>query len=850
MIKSPSVLAVVGRLLPATFALLVVVALILESVGPKDDPYRCRALMKSGSWINEPDHHGDRKPFTNWQPDGCMLRNYKKDDIHTCFGDRSLVFSGDSTTRQVFWAVASLLDPEKADQGRAHAGSHQDYDIDFDGIHMKQIWNPYLETGDLNPNLTHELQLFSDEKHHPVSIDEQKGPGLIMLGAGSWFVLRMMTHESLTSFQTAFDNVTDLLHLQDLPTFGTSPMDPTDGVGNEIFVAPVAHPFYNDLPSYRTGPNGIHKVEVDAINEYLVDMEAKHNIRLLESFPELSHGQPDAIEDRTETGFHVVDAVAEAKAQILLNLRCNAKLDQLQGYPYNKTCCTDYGSPTFIQTIIVAVAVLYVLTCVILDLMDVVSGAESTRSPVLTLKVGIFAAALLFCYLADRTQLFAKGNKELVNKEFAILIVLFSILALATIRKTKSRPSRTPAAPVTAAPVKEDAGILSRDQTEEWKGWMQAVILIYHWTGASAHLGIYMFVRLLVASYLFQTGYGHTIYFLAKKDYSFRRVAAVMLRLNILSCILPYVMNTDYMFYYFAPLVSYWFFVVYFTMLVGSKYNDNTTAVLTKIVIALILNYGIREWTPVTSWVFAIMENVFRIKWSLHEWEFRVGLDGFVVFVGMIAGLVHQRFQRDSSWLTSYKTALVPAFIALVGYAAADYHFDIKQDYNTFHPYMSFIPILAFIAVRNAFSPLRNYYSAASAWLGRCSLETFILQYHIYLAGDTRGLILLDMFRGGDGSLLGDRWRDLVIVAPIFIWLSHSVAEASGVIVKLMTEKPREADYDKEEEEWKLNEQWDRGLFQHFRPNRIVRAVKSVGSDLRIGVIVMAGAMWLVNLFY
>ncbi|KAF7552217.1 hypothetical protein G7Z17_g4464 [Cylindrodendrum hubeiense] len=848
MLNSQPAWALLGRVLPVSFAIILLLAVLLESLATNDDPYRCRALLNNGSWIHEPDEHGDRRPFDNWQPDGCMLRTYTKEDIHTCFGDRYMVFSGDSTTRQVFWAMARLLDRDKANHGRDTAPIHDSYDMEFDGIRIKQVWNPFLETGTLNPNLTHELNLFSQEKHHPVPIEEQKGAGLIMLGAGSWYVLTLEAPESLTEFQVAFDNVTDLLHLQDMPTFGTSPMDPIDGVGNEIFVAPIAVPFYDDLPGYRTGPHGIHKGEVEAQDVYLREAEAERNFRLLGSFPELSRDQPEAMVDRTITGFHVIDSVAEIKAQILLNLRCNAKLDKLEGYPYNKTCCTDYGSPTLVQTIIVGVTVLYVMLCVVLDSINIVQGSEPTRNPILTLKVGIFAAALLFCYFADRTHLFAKGNKELANKEFITLVALGFILLLVTIRKTQPRQSRTPAAPVTAT-VKEDAGILSRDQTEEWKGWMQAVILIYHWTGASVHLGIYMFVRLLVASYLFQTGYGHTIYFLAKKDFSFRRVAAVMLRLNILSCVLPYVMNTDYMFYYFAPLVSYWFVIVYLTMAIGSQYNDNSKAVLSKIAIALVLNYVIMEWSPVTSWIFSILQTVFRIQWNLHEWEFRVGLDGIVVFVGMLAGLVQQRIQRDTSWLTSYKTAIVPALIAIGGYATAEYHFEAKQDYNRFHPFMSFLPILGFIILRNAFTPLRNYYSTAMAWLGRCSLETFILQYHIYLAADTKGVILLDIFRGGDGSLFGDRWRDLAIVVPIFIWLSHCVAEASVIIVKMMTDKPRETAYDEEDEELKIIEpSWGGySLLQGHKLDRISRFCKSVGSDLRMQVAVMVGAMWLLN---
>ena len=39
--------------------------------------------------------------------------------------------------------------------------------------------------------------------------------------------------------------------------------------------------------------------------------------------------------------------------------------------------------------------------------------------------------------------------------------------------------------------------LIDRDQIDEWKGWMQMVILVYHMTGASVSVPIYLHVRLV-----------------------------------------------------------------------------------------------------------------------------------------------------------------------------------------------------------------------------------------------------------------------------------------------------------------------------------------------------------------
>jgi hypothetical protein len=46
---------------------------------------------------------------------------------------------------------------------------------------------------------------------------------------------------------------------------------------------------------------------------------------------------------------------------------------------------------------------------------------------------------------------------------------------------------------------------LNREQTEEWKGWMQVLFLLYHYFKASE---LYNAIRLFIAAYVWMTGFG------------------------------------------------------------------------------------------------------------------------------------------------------------------------------------------------------------------------------------------------------------------------------------------------------------------------------------------------------
>lgn len=54
-------------------------------------------------------------------------------------------------------------------------------------------------------------------------------------------------------------------------------------------------------------------------------------------------------------------------------------------------------------------------------------------------------------------------------------------------------------------------------------GWMQVVVLIYHWTDSVQVLPLYMAIRVIASSYIFLTGYGHFSYFWHTGDVSITR---------------------------------------------------------------------------------------------------------------------------------------------------------------------------------------------------------------------------------------------------------------------------------------------------------------------------------------
>lgn len=598
------------------------------------------------------------------------------------------------------------------------------------------------------------------------------------------------------------------------------------------------------------------------LKSVLLETASLQNTKMLESFSQMTMGRPASFK---KDGVHVGDHVASTQAELLLNYLCN-EITVLPSRHSESYCCVPYARLNPLQKIM-----LFALSYVVVNYLFwrlfrpkeiIPSGKDVAAYSGASRMIGampIVAAAVLSCFVADRTVLFEKGPKTTNEDMFICFSILSAIAGLITIEQTQRvltpiKDSRFP--------VLEYRQILSRQQTEEWKGWMQIVILLYHYFGMSKVLWIYQLVRVLVSAYLFMTGFGHTTYFLTTNDFTLQRAAMVILRTNFFSIILSFVMGTQYDLYYFPVLSSVWFLIVWTTISRTPSSGVNLHQLFRRITLSGMLVRGLLGAVSVgEKWDSALKQipglGLVKIDW--HEFLFRFGLDAYVVYVGMIAAVLCSRYsgnldishRRGSGafipWTrkTSKMAAPVGVFIILA-YAGLCTAFHDKYSYNVWHPFASPLPVLAFVVLRNSTSKLSSSYSRLFAWFGRCSLETFVLQYHLFLGADSHGLLHLGLARIlcpslGKGKFLCDT-LEFVLISTLFLWMSSALSKALPAITgSLVCPSGRT----------ECLERWRNQTESALLPdNRCLVGTRWQDMALQTRLVLMFGALWALNILW
>jgi hypothetical protein len=95
------------------------------------------------------------------------------------------------------------------------------------------------------------LDIYAQEKINPPAIEDQEGPALIYMAAGLWFTndkngpMTIPWEPRFEIHQNRFNDIFKFT-IDNAPKIDpfTAPMDPYDGIGNQIFYGPASGPCY------------------------------------------------------------------------------------------------------------------------------------------------------------------------------------------------------------------------------------------------------------------------------------------------------------------------------------------------------------------------------------------------------------------------------------------------------------------------------------------------------------------------------------------------------------------------------------------------------------------------------
>ncbi|XP_071552262.1 N-acetylneuraminate (7)9-O-acetyltransferase [Panulirus ornatus] len=712
-----------------------------------------------------------------WQPYGCMLHTYSNTDSRRCMRyvaflkqENHILFVGDSRIRQLYLAMVIKV---AVTYPKFPESPHEDMHYNDSNLHLniEFLWRPLMDQ-----QVANILNLLKRKRVLPKLIVMGSGTHSIKNSNGSVQALEEYK-KNLTTLSNALHqigNKTRLLWmLQD-------PVVPER-------LKPERLPITND--------------QIDLYNMAAMEVLYDTNVHIWSSSRLVAQGSIGGFTD----GIHAGDVAVKYDTQILMNLYCNDHLNFNDG-----TCCNSREAVTMTQIatfaalcscpiIMIAVSVKQWF-CVphhINSIVTASSPSESDSAQSLTLgnkgckkkknpsfqdflmALGKLGLIMGYFFLCDRTSLFMKENKYFSQLNF--WLPLGYVFALGLFFTEDTSQTR----------------LLHRDMTDEWKGWMQLVILIYHMTGASQVLPIYMHIRVLVSAYLFLSGYGHFSYYWSGRDMGIVRYCQIMFRINFLVVILCLVMNRPYQFYYFVPLVSFWYTVMHVTLVLPPRItrpaHANSEASPFNYLYSIIKFVGLGGFITVLFLSEVFFEKIFVMRpWKalfvttdddIHEWWFRWQLDRYSILYGMVFSLLYNGLtqyslidDKSGSNLMGGRLALLVSFIATIfiaSYSTMTLLCTNKPDCNEIHPYVVWVPILGFIVLRNMVGILRTRYSSFFAWFGRISLELFVCQYHIWLAADTHGVLVL---------IPSYPVANVLITSFIFICVCHEIHHITNII--------------------------------------------------------------------
>jgi hypothetical protein len=350
-------------------------------------------------------------------------------------------------TRKLYFQTAHTMDSSLPSAVSDTNLKHSDHKLKTrHGTEVMFFWDPFL-------NSTHALEYAGTQS----AVSASKDAAVVVLGTGLWFLRYSATAGGLSAWKARVENVLDSVARADHAQRGPK----------DIYILPVEDVVPSKLSPDRSST--MLPSDIDAMNSDL-----SHRISLARQrtgarvfIPQVFNAMLHP--SQTDDGLHFSDAVVKAQANILLNGHCNKVRPHRP--PFEPTCCRQYSLPPWPQELAILgiivpglifwarsspsslSSVSFTVEHQLIFTSDHPSYLPPQCVPLLT-----FGVATWLVYTADRTGLWLKEQKQFDPWTFTLLCFCALCVGLATLKRSD-----------------KDLGFMSRQQTDEWKGWMQSV---------------------------------------------------------------------------------------------------------------------------------------------------------------------------------------------------------------------------------------------------------------------------------------------------------------------------------------------------------------------------------------
>ena len=246
----------------------------------------------------------------------------------------------------------------------------------------------------------------------------------------------------------------------------------------------------------------------------------------------------------------------------------------------------------------------------------------------------------------------------------------------------------------------------------------------------------------------------------------------MVIRINYFPLLLCLATGTSLDLYYVVPLHTVGFFMTLLTCRLGFFLEENYGMEYSKsrkaaIAFSLLVHVLFYETSAVNF-----------LKLFSDEIHFRFQADKYSAWLGIVFGFAMKKVNMYLSWAygrefkpkVAWTQRLTGAALIVLWYKLFGHETD-KFKYNPKHPYVFIFPLVGWLMIRNSSKYLTQCHSSFLEFLGRNTLETYVLQFHLFMNHKVQHIPMFVPNSGPDGPI-GLRVANMLVSGTIFVTLA------------------------------------------------------------------------------